>query len=197
MAGKSAVEVIARHFLTLTNIAAVALAESAFSARQDSRYNDRFTLKIWRPLQNDAGNFMAQNQGHLMAGRNTVMPEADIGMTHSASGYFYECLIRFNGCNGDLHLFKWGILCRHLVTDNIHSSLLFVETNLISISITAFILMLDHFLLGQRGGSQGYRKLRTLHQSDFRRIPERARRKRDTEGDRPVLYLLDARGQVQ
>jgi hypothetical protein len=65
MAGKSAVDVIARHFLPATNRAAAFSTEHAFATGQNCRNDDGFAnqfLEIGAGFFDQAANFMAKSE---------------------------------------------------------------------------------------------------------------------------------------
>jgi hypothetical protein len=89
MAGKSAVDVIARHFLLAANGAAAFAAELAFAAGQNCRNDDGFAkqlVEIGAGVFDKAADFVAERQGRRFDGPNAFVKKSQVGVTNAAAG---------------------------------------------------------------------------------------------------------------
>jgi hypothetical protein len=96
---KSSIGIIARHELFAADGRTLAAAGIASTARNYRRHNDTASDPVSSviPGQHDsASDFMSQNQGQRVAGRNTLVSESNVGMANAAACYPNDRFVRGN-----------------------------------------------------------------------------------------------------
>jgi hypothetical protein len=106
------VEVVARHLLAATDIAAAGAAELAFTARQDGRDDNRRPDETGVPLAGGydvSADLVPQYNGELIR-LDVAFVEPDIGVAQSARRHFHDGFIvghRIDGKRTSLKRLEW------------------------------------------------------------------------------------------